>query len=256
MSKPAMNVSLGDCCERLLDGFEQSFDRPRLGLSQKSLDLRPASLNRVEVRRIGSQANDLCSTRRDQFFNPCDLVCREIVPQHDVTGLQCGCQNLAHPQAKDVARDGSLHDPRSTDAFHSQGGHQGVVVAAVVRHRINDARAWGSTAVEARHCQICARLIDESQPREVESLHRFTEFGAQLLDALSVALSRVDRLFFNGSWSRCNSRQMVAGLTRGPLAATTRSRNSESVASGCWSTSRRRSSEWSVSRRRWPPALG
>jgi len=51
--RPATNVGLRDGVERLFDRLAQRLDCPRLRAAQIRFDLRPALLNRVEVRRIG-----------------------------------------------------------------------------------------------------------------------------------------------------------------------------------------------------------
>jgi hypothetical protein len=119
---------------------------------------------------------------------------------------------------------------------------------------IHDPLARRGTAVAPCHGEGNARFIDEFQPVDVQCCDRLPECGAQGLDAFGLPFRGVKRLFFRESRSRCNSRQMVAGLTCGPWAATTWSRSSSRVASGCWATAFRRVSVWSLRRRAVPPA--
>ena len=106
------------------------------------------------------------------------------------------------------------------------------------------------------HGQRRARCIHALQASDVESLARGAACGAPRLDPLWVAFRRVERFFFIGSLRRCNARQIVAELTRGPCAAAIRSRNASRGAAGCVSTSRRRRAGWSLRARRLPPAWG
>src|SRR5215468_6365100 len=121
---------------------------------------------------------------------------------------------------------------------------------------IHDPLPGRGPAIPANHRQGYARFIDALQAVDVERLDRLLERGAAGLDTLGGALRGVQRLFLRGSRRRCKARQIVARLTRGPWAATMRSRNAAKVASGCLVTSVRRSSRWSLRAPCRPPAWG
>jgi hypothetical protein len=99
---------------------------------------------------------------------------------------------------------------------------------------IHDPLPWRGPAIPADHRQRGSRCIHKLQAVDVEGLASLQERGAARLDALGGPRRGVEGLFLRGSRRRGKARQLVAGLTRGPWAATMRSRNSASVASGCF----------------------
>ena len=112
MRKPATNIRLGDGLKGLFNRVDQRVDCPSLSASQSRFDLRPTGLDGIEVWRIGRQGQESCTARRDQRFDPCDFVRREIIPEHDVTWLQRWTQDGTDPTAKDVPIDSPVDDPR------------------------------------------------------------------------------------------------------------------------------------------------
>src|SRR5215831_10466281 len=121
MHKPATNVGLHDGIERLFDRLEQRLNGPCLRTAQTRFDLRPALLNRVEVGRIRRQPEEPCASRRQQVFHPSNFMGRQIIPQHDVPGVQGRTQDLAHPTVKDRSIDSPVDDPWRIEPIQTQG---------------------------------------------------------------------------------------------------------------------------------------
>ena len=55
---------------------DQRFAGARLGSSQEPLDLREGLLDRIEVRRVGRQVDELAASTLDDLLHPTSLVGR------------------------------------------------------------------------------------------------------------------------------------------------------------------------------------
>jgi hypothetical protein len=121
---------------------------------------------------------------------------------------------------------------------------------------LHDPLAGRGPAIPADQGQRGPRCIHELQAVDVEGLDRLPERSAERLDALRVLCRGMKRLFFSGSFRRCKARQLGAVLPRGLWAATSRARQSASVASGCFATALLRNSRWSLREPGRPPAWG
>ena len=157
---------------------------------------------------------------------------------------------------KKFAIDGTGNAPRGIEPVQASGREQRLISAIIIGHPVDHALSRRGPAIPADHRQVDARCIDAFHTLDIEPLDGLLECGAERLDACRVALRSMERLCLSGSFRRCKARQMVAGLTRGPCAATTRARNAAKVAAGCLATSVRRSSRWSVRVHCRPPAWG
>ena len=117
MHKPATHVGLRDSVERLSNRRDQRLDCPSLGAAQTRFALRPARLHGVKVWRRGRQSEAPCALPRQQFFLPGHFVGRQIIPQHDVAGLQSRTQDFAYPAVKNLAIAGAVTPPTKLQTF-------------------------------------------------------------------------------------------------------------------------------------------
>ncbi len=74
MLEEATGVSGADRRQRQTDRLDQGFFRPGFSLTHESLDLREGLLNRVEIRRVGWQVEELATSLLDQLSYPLSLV--------------------------------------------------------------------------------------------------------------------------------------------------------------------------------------
>ena len=81
--------------------------QPGGGLAQECLELGEELLDRVEVWRIGRQAEQPGAARLDGRAHACDLVRAEIVQDDDVAGPQRRCEHLLDIGAEPFAVDRS-----------------------------------------------------------------------------------------------------------------------------------------------------
>ena len=94
MAKAPLNGLGSDRGERLAGAGFQPAQGPRFGGPQPLFALRPARLERMEVRRIGRQVQHCSPRRLDPLANPGDFVRRQIVPHHHIAPAQPRTQNL------------------------------------------------------------------------------------------------------------------------------------------------------------------
>jgi hypothetical protein len=211
MSVPALNILRRNREQRLFERLDQIWKRARFESAQDRLDFRPRQFNRIEIRRVRRQIDQVRATGLDQGNNPGDLVSRQIVHKQDVTGLEGGDDTL-----RDVAReDGAIDCPRQ---------HQGGRDARRTNHRqrrgawprrqrgtFNDALIGCRAPVQSRQAQIDACFVQKFAVFNVQSGYGFLKFNPLLRDFQRIALTGMDRLFFNGRFSRANSRHIMLG---------------------------------------------
>jgi hypothetical protein len=170
MRKPAADIGLGDCVQRVFDRLDQRLDGPCFGPTQTRFEFGPGLFNRVEIRRIGRQPNEPRPARRQPFFYPGRCVGREIIPEHNVPRPQRRTEDVPHPVAKYVAIDGSLHDPGGVEPIEPYGGEHRIVVPIVVGDMIHDPLPRRGPPIAADHRQRRPRFIHEFQLMDVEGV--------------------------------------------------------------------------------------
>src|SRR3712207_3884768 len=112
MLEESTGVPGADHRQRQTDRLDQGFFRPGLSFTHEPLDLREGLLNRVEIRRVGWQVDELATSLLDQLSYPLSLVGAQVVHHNHLTLTQCGSQDLLHI---------SFEYHRSGRAFHEIG---------------------------------------------------------------------------------------------------------------------------------------
>src|SRR5512134_178261 len=242
MSEPVLNISGRDRPQGLRYGLQQGVQRASLGCAQSRLDFRPAQFNRVEVRRIRRQEFQACSPGFNQLTDGLAGMGREVIHDHDITPVQGREQLRAHIGFKSDAIDGTFKDPRGGDFPPAQGGEESVMRARITGRGFHDPLTGGGATAQARQTQICSTFIEKFQAfhQLAQGFHEsHLEVLAQGFYPRRLALAIVERLFLRGKFNIFNSRHIMLGLATKPLASSTRSHNSLSVASGRFLTSAR-----------------
>ena len=149
MRKPATDIRLGDGLKGLCNRVDQRVDCPSLRASHSRFDLRPTGLNGMEVWRRGRQGQESCPARREQCFVTCDVVRREIIPEHEVTWLQRWTQDGTAPTAKAVPLESPGDDPWRVKPREASRGEQRIMAPGVVWDLSDHALAGGGPAITA-----------------------------------------------------------------------------------------------------------
>ena len=108
MAKAPLNGLGSDGGERLVEAGFQRAQGPRLGGPQPFFDLRPARLDRMEVRRTGRQVQHFSAHRLDPLANPGNFVRRQIVHHHHIAPAQPRTQNLIEIGQENVTTGGGF----------------------------------------------------------------------------------------------------------------------------------------------------
>jgi hypothetical protein len=119
MSEPGQSVRFSDRVQGLLDGCLQRFAGARPNPAQHGLQLRPALLNRRQVRRIRGQVKQLGSAPFNGWAHPSDFVRTQVVHHHNVAGVQRRAEHLLDEGQEDLPVSGSV-EPSSAPSGRSR----------------------------------------------------------------------------------------------------------------------------------------
>ena len=256
MSKPPLNILKRNSKQRLFECLDQVWERTGFESTQDGLNLRPGQFNRIEVRRVRRQIDQVRSTPLDQGFNPSDLVGRQVVHEQDVARLQRWDDALLDVAIEDVAIDSTRHDQRCRDARRANYGQRRGSCPRRQRGILHHALIGCGAPIQSRQTQIDARFVEKFEPFNIQGGYFFLKVGPLPLDARRVALTGVERLFLNGSFSRANSRHIILGSDLILQSRSTRAHNSCKVASACSFTAARMTVSAAANLRTTPPAWG
>ena len=256
MSKPPLNILKRNSQQGLFECLDQIWERVGFESTQYGLDLRPSQFNRVEVRRVRWQIDQVRTPRLDHGFNPSDLVGRQVVHEQDVTRLQRWDNALLDVAIEDVAIDGARHNQRRRDARRANHGQRRGSRPRRQRRTLHHALIRCGASIQSRQAQIDARFVEKFEAVNVQGGYFFLKAGPLLLDARRVALTGVERLFLSGSFSRANSRHIILGSDLILQSRSTRAHNSCKVASACSFTAARMTVSAAANLRATPPAWG
>jgi hypothetical protein len=78
-------------------GMEQFIAGAWTQASEPLFDFAPHVFNGVEIRGIGWQIEESGSDRLNGFTHAHNLVCGQIIHDHQIVRLQCGRQSWLHP---------------------------------------------------------------------------------------------------------------------------------------------------------------
>ena len=152
--------------EGVEDGAEPSpegVDGAGRVVAQQRLEFAEGEFDRVHVRRIGGQVEDLRTGSGEGLADGGNLVCRQVVHDDDVARLERGCEDALDVSAEGLAVHGAVEQPGSRDAVEPEGGDEGHGFPVPERRRTLHPLAAPGTPVEAGHLSIDARFIDEDQ---------------------------------------------------------------------------------------------
>ena len=198
MNKPALNILRRNREQRLFERRDQSRKRAGFESAQDRLDFRPRQFNRIEIRRVRRQIDQVRAARLDQGGNPGHLVCRQVVHKQDVIGLERGDDALL-----DVAReDGAIDRPRQyqggRDARRANHRQRRRSWPRRQRGTLDDALIGCRTPIQASHAQIDARFVQKFEVFNIHGRYGFLKFSTLLGDFRRVSLAGMERLFLAG----------------------------------------------------------
>src|SRR3954452_9307811 len=224
------------------------------GLPEPGLELGEKLLDWVEIRGIGRQVKHTGPGRPDRLLDPGDLVKGEIVHRDHVARLQRRCQHLLDVGAEHRTGHRPIEHKRRGDAARPQARQDGRGLPMTRSHRIDQALASWTPAVEAGHRWGCGGLVDEDEALAIHVTLPHPPAAAVPGHVGPILLGRSQALFLCDRSSRCSMSAMVdSAFTTIPRACRA-SRISLSVIPAWLDTIARSSSACFSSRgRREPP---
>src|SRR3954463_2627761 len=225
--------AFGGCedVDKAPDGGPKALDGAFGGLAQECFQFGEGLLDRVEVRAVRRQVEELCARRLDQGSHPWPLVAGQVVQDHDIAQPQGGHEDLLNIGLERRAVDRPIEHEGRHKAARAQPGHKGGCLPAPVRDTDPKASSPRSPPVAPGHGGGSPGLVEEHQPLGIEVELALEPGRASLADIRAVLLGRVRGLFLRVIWCRRQKRQSALTLTRAPFSAK-RAFNSGRVMSG------------------------
>jgi len=251
-----MNILSGNRLQSLFECLDQVRQRSCLEAPQDGLDLRPDQFNRVEVRRVRWQVEQVGTARTDQLFQPSDLVSGQIVHEQNITGLEGRNNALLDITIKDRTIDRPRQHQGCGDpgpAHHRQGRG---LWSRGLGHTVHHALIRCGAAIQACQVDIYAGFIQKLEVFHLQLTHLFSKLAARAFHSRRVPLAGMERLFFRGNFSRTNSRCIMLGAALILVSFSTIAHNSSKVASGWAFTAARMAASAVANLRAGPPAWG
>jgi hypothetical protein len=233
MPEPVVCIDRCDGRQGLTQRGIERFTGPRLRGAQAGCDLRPARLNRRQIRRGGGPIPEADAPPRQPVLDADGLVRSQVVPHDEVTGGQRGPKPMLHVGVPHVGSRGALHRQHGVEALLPQRGQPRHMLPVGLGHAPDDPLPLRGAAIQAGPGQIHPRCIDALQALRRERLDDLPVVGPRLLDSRRVPRRGVERLLWRGSPSRVRRRDLVDTRTQRPRRCPSRSHSSANVASVC-----------------------
>ena len=154
--------------EELADAAPDGGDGPFVGLAQQGLELGEDHLDRVQVRAVWRQEQQVRARRTNGAAHGDALVAAEIVEHDDVTWAQGWSEELLDPGAEQDAIDRPVEHAGRDDAVVTQTGEEGHGGPVAVRRTGHQALAARGAAVQAGHVGLGPGFIDKHQAVRVD----------------------------------------------------------------------------------------
>src|SRR6266545_1303377 len=215
--EPADGIGPADEVHRAADRRVERIVRTGAEFLQDRLQLAPAELDRVQVRRVGRQVQDGGASRRYEAPDVRRLVGADVVEDDDVAGPQLADQHALEKGLEDFAVGRALDRHHRAHAGHVERANHRGDSARVAGHRPQGSLATRRPRVVARHCDVAARLIDEDEAARIERLGEIDEPAPQFLDPRLGLLGCGQALFFRVSASLSRIRFIEDRLTLRPV---------------------------------------
>ena len=174
------------------DGGDGTF----VSLSEQRLQLGEDHLDRVEVRAVGRQEQQMGTYGAYRAPYALAFMASKVVEHDDIARPQRRDQELLDPGLKQHAVDGSIQDQRSDDATAAQASNEGHRLPMAMRHLRHQALATGRASVLAGHVRLGPGFVDEDQPVGVDVTLMALPAIALAPDVSAILLGGVQRFFY------------------------------------------------------------
>jgi len=145
-------------------------DGPFVGLAEQGLEFGKDHLNRIEVRTVGRQEQQMCLGVAYSPTHGNAFVAAQVVEHDDVARPQGRHKELCHPCQEQAAVDGTVEHAGCNKPVGPQCGQERHGRPARVRHRGDQTLPTQGSAMGAGHVGLGPGLVDEDQARRVNAV--------------------------------------------------------------------------------------
>ena len=127
------------------------------------LELGEHLFDRVQVRRVWWQVEQLCLGCADRLTDGGAFVAGQIIHDHDVAWCQCGHEELLDPFGEAGSIDRLIENARSIDPVAAQGGDERHSPPVAIGHLGMEPLALGCPTSQRSHIGLGPSLIYEDE---------------------------------------------------------------------------------------------
>lgn len=154
--------------EQLSHPFPCCLDGSFFGFSDEGLELGEHHLDRIEIRAVGRQEEEVSANISNGGPGIGCLVAAQVVEDDDIAGRQGWRQGLLDPGGEGPAVDGTIQHERSDDPVVAKPGEEGQGLPMPVGDLSQIGLATRRPSSCARHVGFHPGFIDENQALGVE----------------------------------------------------------------------------------------
>ena len=185
----------GDGIEQLADFLPEFIGGSFGGFAEEGLEFGEELFDEVPIGRRGRQIESPGASRGDGLPDPVHLVAAEVVEEGDVSGLECGAEELLDPGQEQLPIHGPVDDHGSGQSMVAQASDKGRGLPIAKGRRSDASTALGGTAVAARHVGRGPGFIDKDQLFDIHRRLRFTPCASCGLHVLALLRAGVQGFF-------------------------------------------------------------
>jgi hypothetical protein len=176
--------------DALAEQRPERLDGPAARGAQDRFELGEAELDRIEVGAVRRQIPHRGAGGGEDLRDAADLVCAEVVGDHDVAGAQGRHEDLFEIREKAGAVDRALEDGGRGEAGHAQRGQKRTGLPAGARRVVVHPRARQTAAVAPQQIRGDAGFVEKREPLEVPRRRVLVPGGARDDDVRSIVFRR------------------------------------------------------------------
>ena len=181
--------------EELADASPCGLDGSLIRLSEQGFELGEDLLDRIEVRTVWGQEQEMGAHGADSSAGGLSFVASQIVEDDDVAGLERRNQVLLDPGRESAAIDRSIEHQRCDDPIAAQTRQKGQRLPVAERHLAHQGLTARRPAGQPGHVGLDPGLIDEHQPTGVKAVLMRLPAASQPGYPRPILLGRHQRFF-------------------------------------------------------------
>jgi hypothetical protein len=151
------------------DGRANGFDGSCAGFSQVVFEFGEQLLDRVQVRGVFRQKDEMGAGLADRGPYRFAFVAAEIVHDDDISEPQGGNENFLDIEEEPLTIDRTVDQPGRLDAIVAECGEERHCVPVAVRRCRFEPLSQGAPAAQWRHVGLCPGLIDKNEPGRINA---------------------------------------------------------------------------------------